>query len=397
MLCTPQPYDDESLAGYILRLSQANYYESANWILQLISCSSKKHLTFIDGESEPTNLSRLTGIDNKVLKSKAFPAYRFKHCIRYYLEKKASRLCPKCLQEFGYARLLWDCKTNKVCHIHRCNLVQKCPQCRQAIKWLRSGVTKCRCGFDLFNLPITNATDSQVNFALYRAGCLGNAECTKLIKAVYGEDNPLFCLTFEQFEQLAASFLKSDIRVCLSHKGNLAMSQDILTKFNPKSKLLSSEELVFDFFYDWKRNINYLFQWHEDNSIKKNSTGHTILAMVFRFVEFSSLLPINCFLSRQLEIALRKYLYDYNVIQIEISYRYLDDYYGEKLDLDRIEDWLPRMSRMLNCPELTLAKLIWVSQHIKSIRWLKDCSAWQIVLNRPLRKLIEFKSKFVML
>lgn len=119
--------------------------------------------------------------------------------------------------------------------------------------------------------------------------------------------------------------------------------------------------------------------------------------MVFRFVELSSLLPINCFLSRQLEIALKKYLYDYNVIQIEIVYRYSNDCYGEKLDLDRIEDWLPRMGGMLDCPKLTLTRLIWVCQHIKSLRWLKDRSAWQIVLNRPLTKLIEFKSKFVTL
>ena len=204
----------------------------------------------------------------------------------------------------------------------------------------------------------------------------------------------------------------------------------MLNKFHTKSKLLSSEELVFDFFKDWKHNINYLFQWHEDNSSGKNSTRHTISAMVFRFVELSSLLPVNCLLSTQLEIALRKYLHDYNVIQIEIAYRYSNDCYKEKLDLDRIEDWLPRLGGMLDCHELTngtarcaiakqglaqsqkalscdsdfksesvvtLTRLIWVCQHIKSLRWLKGCSAWQIVLNRPLTKLIEFKSKFVTL
>jgi hypothetical protein len=90
-------------------------------------------------------------------------------------------------------------------------------------------------------------------------------------------------------------------------------------------------------------------------------------------------------------------LNDYNVIQIEIAYRYSNGYYEEKLDLDRIEDWLPRVGGMLDCPELTLTRLIWVCQHIKSLHWLKDCSAWQIILNRPPRKLIEFKSKFVTL
>jgi TniQ len=383
LLCTPQPYDDESLASYILRLSEANYYESPHWILRLVSCSANRVLKFALHNSKATKLSQLTGIDDKLLQSKAFRAIRGHYFISYEVNQKATHLCPKCLKESSYARFFWDVEIDRVCHIHRCNLVNKCPQCHQTIKWLRPSITKCKCGFDFRDSAVTNATDNQVNFALYRVGCWGDAECMKLVKTAYGENNPLFCLTFEQFEQLS-SFLKFDIRICLSHKGNLVMSQDVLNKFQTKFNLLSSQELVFDFFQDWKHNINYLFQWHEDNLIGKNSTRHTILAMVFRFVELSSLLPVNCLLSTQLEIALRKYLHNYNVIQIEIAYRYSNGYYEEKLDLDRIEDWLPRVGGMLDCPELTLTRLIWVCQHIKSLHWLKDCSAWQIVLNRPL-------------
>lgn len=376
-----------------MRLSQANYYESANWILQLIGCSNKQHLIFVDGDSEPTKLSKLTGINDGVFRSKAFKAYRTRDFIRYHLAQKATHLCPECLKESPHARLIWDCETSKVCPIHRCNLVNKCHQCSQTIKWLRPGVTECKCGFDFRNSPVANTADSQIDFALYRAGSLGNAECMKSVKAVYGEDNPLFCLTFEQFEQLS-SFLGGDVKVCLRHKGNLVMSQDILTKFRIKSKLLSPEELVFDFFKDWNHNIQYLFQWHEGNSIRRNSTANTISSTVFRLVEFSSLLPINCFLSKQLEVVLREYLRDRNVTQIEIGYRYLNNHYGEKFDLDRIEDWLPRISRVLNCPELNLTRLIWVCQHIKSLRWQKDCSAWQIVLNQPVLKLVRIKDRF---
>ncbi len=393
MLRTPILYEDESLASYILRLSEANYYESPHWILQLAGCSTDKILKFDRLNSQPTKISQLTGVDDELLKSRAFGSIKGTNLITYGVSKKATYLCPECLKESTYARLLWDFEINKVCPIHRCNLVNKCLQCRQIIKWLRPSIVKCRCGFDFRDSAVTNATDSQVNFSLYRFGHSGKAECMKLVKAAYEEDNPLFCLTFEQFEQLS-SFLKFDIKVCLKHQGDLAMSQDILTKFDTESKLLSPEELVFDFFKDWKHNINYLFQWHEDNSSGKNSTRHTILAMIFRFVELSSLLPINCWLSKQLEIALRKYLNNYKVMQIEIAYRYLDDYYGEKLNLDEIKNWLPKISKMLDCPELTLARLIWVCQHTKFIRWSKDCSAWQIVLNRPLPKLIKLKSRF---
>ena len=42
LLRTPAPYEDESLAGYILRLADSNYYESPNWILQLARLKAHK-------------------------------------------------------------------------------------------------------------------------------------------------------------------------------------------------------------------------------------------------------------------------------------------------------------------------------------------------------------------
>ncbi len=390
---TPILYDDESLASYILRLSEANYYESPHWILQLAGCSANRILKFDLHNSKATKLSQLTGIDDKSLQSRTFGAWRGGYLISYEVNQKATHLCPDCLKESAYARFLWDYEIGQVCPIHRCNLIDRCLQCQQVIRWLRPSVVKCNCGFDFRNSLATDAIDDQVNFLLYRYGHSGKAECMKSIKSIYGEDNPLFCLTFEQFEQLSY-FLEFDVQMYLRHQKSTEMSQAIFTKFAIEPELFSSEELVFAFFKDWKHNINNLFQWHEDNSSRKNQTGDTISSMVYRFVEFSSLLPIDCLLSRQLEIALIKYLHDYNVIHIEIPHRYLDDYYGEKLNLDEIKDWLPRMSRMLDCPELTLAKLIWVGQHIKSILWSKDYSAWQIVLNPPLAKRIKLRSRF---
>ncbi|MEJ6485772.1 hypothetical protein N0Y54_31565 [Nostoc punctiforme UO1] len=35
LLRTPTPYEDESLAGYLIRLNESNYYSSPKWILQL--------------------------------------------------------------------------------------------------------------------------------------------------------------------------------------------------------------------------------------------------------------------------------------------------------------------------------------------------------------------------
>ena len=72
LLRTPVPYADESLAGYILRMSEANYYQSPRWILQLAGYQNKGFINFDDPNNKPTKLTQLTGIDDKLLKSKAF-------------------------------------------------------------------------------------------------------------------------------------------------------------------------------------------------------------------------------------------------------------------------------------------------------------------------------------
>lgn len=110
-MVTPQPYKDESLASYIIRLSEANYYELPNWILRLADCRNskdKKGVLFRENDNEPTKLSQITNIDDEILKSKAFGATRGKDYLYYNLNQKATSLCPECLKKSSYARSSWD-------------------------------------------------------------------------------------------------------------------------------------------------------------------------------------------------------------------------------------------------------------------------------------------------
>ena len=56
LLRTPPPYEDESLAGYLIRLAQSNYYPSPNWILRLAGLQVSKGITLLAQPPIPSPL-----------------------------------------------------------------------------------------------------------------------------------------------------------------------------------------------------------------------------------------------------------------------------------------------------------------------------------------------------
>lgn len=81
-------------------------------------------------------------------------------CIRVYFNddiyfpslvyrKEGGAVCPQCLAEKPYLRKLWSLKLIDVCPVHRCDLVQVCPQCQWDLTWHRGCPKTCSCGFDL--------------------------------------------------------------------------------------------------------------------------------------------------------------------------------------------------------------------------------------------------------
>jgi hypothetical protein len=67
LLRTPTPYEDESLAGYILRLANKNYYESPNWILQLAGLKAQQGIYIYEQPSSRSCLSQLIRVEDKQL------------------------------------------------------------------------------------------------------------------------------------------------------------------------------------------------------------------------------------------------------------------------------------------------------------------------------------------
>lgn len=118
LLFVKKPFHDESFLGYLLRLTELNYFERLSWLLKtckLGKAINSKTLPGISSESNLEILLRMTEIDESLLSSMAYQITVFnKQYPRYsifgsslqsfFIISQKSRICPGCLSEKNYIR-----------------------------------------------------------------------------------------------------------------------------------------------------------------------------------------------------------------------------------------------------------------------------------------------------
>lgn len=170
LLRTPIPYEDESLAGYLIRLNESNYYSSPKWILQLAGLHINRRIPLTNSLYQPSTLSQLIQVNDEQLKVMASLPNQLLGDVnsqQYAIYKYAKKLCPHCLTASAYCRKIWDWDLVTACYIHRCVLMKQCSSCHKNIQWSRPAVTRCRCGFDFRTGLAQTATFHQVNLSAY--------------------------------------------------------------------------------------------------------------------------------------------------------------------------------------------------------------------------------------
>jgi hypothetical protein len=153
LLRSGKPKADESLMGYIIRLTEQNGYSSSSWIILSAGLTSKinRFCLFVCGPPESfRDLASYTGTTTSELSSATYDYHTF-----YGFPVPASsirfgdpKVCPACLSESLYCRRIWDLCAVTVCSRHKCLLMDQCPNCMEPISWLRNRVSVCRCEFD---------------------------------------------------------------------------------------------------------------------------------------------------------------------------------------------------------------------------------------------------------
>ena len=177
----PKPEKGESFIGYLVRLTEMNGYDTPSWILSLADIDYMElqwTFSFVFGKSK--GLEELAQITNNTpddlnglvyFPSSSSQGNISEHEYEFYgaflnrsiIRPHQPKICPKCLAEFGYCFLIWDCSLVTACPTHECMLLDRCPKCRRQIRAIRKSVSICVCGYDWREIDPENVTTSAMS------------------------------------------------------------------------------------------------------------------------------------------------------------------------------------------------------------------------------------------
>lgn len=146
------PHEGESAGGLMLRALAANGTRVRE-MLAMTRGSARRILA----PEDVGFFSELTGIAEHWFSDRIplpVPGDRwtelelFRHRWRndWTLRGQHCQVCPRCLREFGFARVEWDLTCYVACTVHRLMLVDRCHACGRALLPDRPAVDICSCG-----------------------------------------------------------------------------------------------------------------------------------------------------------------------------------------------------------------------------------------------------------
>jgi TniQ len=212
LLITPKPEKDEGFISYLLRLTEANGYDTPSWILSLSGIDYMElqwKFTFVFSCSQGfKRLAKLTGnAFSDLIGLLYLPApsakniacdgnYNFYGAFfnRSIIRPHCPKVCVQCLNESGYCLRVWDCSLVTVCPIHECLLVDTCPKCKRRLKAIRNRLSVCGCVWNELQPDLRREHEIAVSRRIYQLCGL-----PPLDHPSKGRHNPLQSLALQDF------------------------------------------------------------------------------------------------------------------------------------------------------------------------------------------------------
>lgn len=184
LVVTPPRLSDESLLGYMMRLTEANGYLSQKAIIRLLEQHSGKSLRAAsDVVSDIAALEALEGYVDappssltpwawRAMESASGPYFNIRGAPipMDALMTEHAQVCPACLAEGGYVKEDWELSGVTVCSKHAIALVDRCPGCHRFLAVLRIPLATCsHCQFDLRQASTIGAAPTEIVLAEYLA------------------------------------------------------------------------------------------------------------------------------------------------------------------------------------------------------------------------------------
>lgn len=203
LLRTPPPFIDECLMGYILRLTQENGYGTPSWIFELtglkVSLARGGHPALYRMHCDLAAFQQITCLTSSECEKINYQLSAVNNSVRIaahhlpinFIRFNSPKICPECLQQNEYCRIIWDLLPFTACPFHKRILLDKCPQCNKRLSWVRNRVSVCRCGFDWRSAVATDASLSELKLSRQ----IVKLFCRPVSKdSVINENNPIYGL-----------------------------------------------------------------------------------------------------------------------------------------------------------------------------------------------------------
>ncbi len=150
LLAHPPPVWSESPIGYVLRLSEENFYPNGAAVLKVLGIKVWDAIAL--GSSGLYNLARGKSTaptsDGTALRAAMWNAG---------FQPKYSKVCGACLRERSFCEAAWDLKLSLFCSKHWKVLFSHCPNCGMPISYARPSPRLCTCGRDFSQEPANDA------------------------------------------------------------------------------------------------------------------------------------------------------------------------------------------------------------------------------------------------
>jgi hypothetical protein len=216
LLVRQTPVEDESPAGYVLRVAGDLKYSYASLcrFLQVtrhdLACQNaqaarKLHLTEPEWHSLTYGVLKAGRFLKRLLRGHVVNADRL--CISW------PRVCGYCLRQSPHCRWYWDLNLYCYCHIHSCEMVSICWTCSRAIRWSRISPSVCGCGTSLTTTTAARATTGAIiasTLIIKAVQSVDSIEIGNLRFPNPGLNSVLELLMF--LGQLSSSALTSDVK-----------------------------------------------------------------------------------------------------------------------------------------------------------------------------------------
>ncbi|GCD13015.1 TniQ family protein [Clostridium tagluense] len=182
----PKPMNEESLSGYLMRLGYANYMSAKEVFTYIYKKSNTKTIKYRNVvhkvDDFPKNvvcidiLSELTNLNKNIIEAMTFMTVYEKFFDNMELDEKEylktmyrqkevknRRFCSKCIEIYGYYKLIWQVSDIEICNEHLIKLTDKCLTCGIEQPYLTDELNefKCfKCGSYLYDVKVYTINES---------------------------------------------------------------------------------------------------------------------------------------------------------------------------------------------------------------------------------------------